>query len=52
MKIGDIEIVEPRQIVYDILKFKNAGTAFDLGAGNNGVRDAFLYKMRYIGNSS
>lgn len=33
IRIGDIEIVEPRQIVYDILKYKNEGTVLDLGAG-------------------
>lgn len=33
IKIGNIEIVEPRQIVYDILKYKNSGTVLDLGAG-------------------
>lgn len=33
IKIGNIEIVEPRQIVYDVLKYKNSGTVLDLGAG-------------------
>lgn len=33
IKIGDIEILKPRQIVYDILKYKNLGTVLDMGAG-------------------
>ena len=33
IKIGNIEILEPRQIIYDILKYKNSGTVLDLGAG-------------------
>lgn len=31
--IGGIDIVAPRKIVYDILKYTSAGTALDLGAG-------------------
>jgi len=31
--IGNIEITEPRQIVYDILKYKNSGKVLDLSAG-------------------
>ncbi|HEY4496829.1 MAG TPA: methyltransferase domain-containing protein [Candidatus Paceibacterota bacterium] len=33
IKIGNVEITEPRQIVYDILKYKDSGTVLDLGAG-------------------
>lgn len=33
IKIGEIEILKPRQIVYDILKYKNSGTVLDMGAG-------------------
>lgn len=33
IKLGNIEIVEPRKIVYDILKYKKSGTVLDLGAG-------------------
>jgi len=33
IKIGNIETDEPRQIVYDILKYKNSGAVLDLGAG-------------------
>ena len=33
IKIGNIEIFEPRQIVYDTLKYKKSGTVLDLGAG-------------------
>jgi tellurite methyltransferase len=33
IKIGNIEIVEPRQIVYDVFKYKNSGTVLDLGSG-------------------
>jgi tellurite methyltransferase len=33
IKIGNIEIVEPRQIVYDVLKYIKSGTVLDLGAG-------------------
>ncbi len=33
IKIGNIEIVKPRQIVYDILKYKSSGSVLDLGAG-------------------
>ena len=33
IKIGEIEILKPRDIVYDILKYKNSGTVLDLGAG-------------------
>ena len=33
IRIGNIEIVKPRQIVYDILKYKDSGKVLDLGAG-------------------
>ena len=33
IKIGNIEIVKPRQIVYDILRYKQSGTVLDLGSG-------------------
>lgn len=33
IKIGNIEILEPRDIVYDLLKYKTSGTVLDLGAG-------------------
>jgi len=33
IQIGNIEIVEPRQIVYDALKYIQSGTILDLGAG-------------------
>ncbi|OHA84152.1 MAG: hypothetical protein A2937_01120 [Candidatus Yonathbacteria bacterium RIFCSPLOWO2_01_FULL_47_33b] len=33
IKIGEIEILKPRQIVYDILKYKDSGTVLDMGAG-------------------
>lgn len=31
--LGPIEIVEPREIVYDILKYKSSGSVLDLGSG-------------------
>lgn len=33
IQIGGIDIVQPRQIVYDILKYKTRGRVLDLGAG-------------------
>lgn len=33
IKIGATEIFEPRQLVYDILKYRESGTVLDLGAG-------------------
>lgn len=33
IKLGPIEILEPRDIVYDLLKYKTLGTVLDLGAG-------------------
>lgn len=33
IQLGPIEIVEPREIVYDILNYKSSGTVLDLGAG-------------------
>lgn len=33
IKLGNIEINEPRKIVYDILKYKKSGNVLDLGAG-------------------
>lgn len=32
IKLGKIEIIKPRQIIYDILKYKKKGTVLDLGA--------------------
>lgn len=47
IKIGNIQIVEPRQIVYDILKYKDFGTVLDLGAGF-GRHSLFLAHKGFI----
>jgi tellurite methyltransferase len=33
VQLGPIEIVEPREIIYDILNYKKYGSVLDLGAG-------------------
>ena len=47
IEIGNIQIVEPRQIVYDILKYKDSGTVLDLGAGF-GRHSLFLAHKGFI----
>ena len=47
IRIGGIEILSPREIVYDILRYKTTGTVLDLGAGF-GRHSLFLASHGFI----